>query len=71
MAQNATMAEFEALLNESFKIDTPQEGSVVKGQVILFSGEPNYRGSTLGTNRLWLNAVVYGAGLGSSSKIDL
>ena len=31
MAQNATMAEFEALLNESFKIDTPQEGSVVKG----------------------------------------
>ena len=34
MAQNATMAEFEALLNESFKIDTPQEGSVVKGKVI-------------------------------------
>ena len=34
MAQNATMAEFEALLNESFKIDTPEEGSVVKGKVI-------------------------------------
>ncbi|MCA2009927.1 30S ribosomal protein S1 [Pararhodobacter sp. CCB-MM2] len=28
------MAEFEALLQESFEIDTPQEGSVVKGKVI-------------------------------------
>ncbi|NKB27015.1 MAG: 30S ribosomal protein S1 [Rhodobacteraceae bacterium] len=28
------MEEFEALLNESFEIDTPQEGSVVKGKVI-------------------------------------
>jgi len=34
MAKNATMEEFEALLNESFEIDTPQEGSVVKGKVI-------------------------------------
>ena len=34
MAQNASMEEFEALLNESFEIDTPQEGSVVKGKVI-------------------------------------
>ena len=41
------------------------------GQIILFSGEPNFRGSTLGTNRLWLNAVVYGAGLGTSKKINL
>ena len=41
------------------------------GQVILFSGEPNFRGSTLGKNRLWLNAVVYGAGLGTSKKINL
>ena len=31
---NATMEEFEALLNESFEIDTPEEGSVVKGKVI-------------------------------------
>ena len=31
---NATMEEFEALLNESFEIDTPAEGSVVKGKVI-------------------------------------
>jgi len=34
MAQSATIEEFEALLNESFKIDTPQEGSVVKGKII-------------------------------------
>ena len=42
-----------------------------KGQLILFSGEPNYRGSALGTNRLWLNAVVYGAGLGTNQKVVL
>ncbi|MGB0607372.1 MAG: 30S ribosomal protein S1 [Paracoccaceae bacterium] len=34
MAQNTSMEEFEALLNESFEMDTPQEGSVVKGKVI-------------------------------------
>ncbi len=28
------MEEFEALLNESFEIDTPEEGTVVKGKVI-------------------------------------
>ena len=44
---------------------------VGKGQVILFSGEPNYRGSALGTNRLWLNAVIYGTGLGTNQKIVL
>ena len=31
---NASMEEFEALLQESFEIDTPDEGSVVKGKVI-------------------------------------
>ena len=40
-----------------------------KGQLILFSGEPNFRGATLGTNRVWLNAVVYGAGLGTEPRI--
>ena len=30
----ASMEEFEALLNESFEMDTPEEGSVVKGKVI-------------------------------------
>ena len=34
MAQNASMEEFEALLKESFEIDTPEEGSVVNGKVI-------------------------------------
>ena len=31
---STTMEEFEALLQESFEIDTPDEGSVVKGKVI-------------------------------------
>ena len=44
---------------------------VGRGQVILFAGEPNFRGAAHGTNRLWLNAVVYGAGLGAADKIDL
>ncbi len=34
MCAKATMEEFEALLNESFDVDTPDEGSVVKGKVI-------------------------------------
>jgi len=34
MCAKTTMEEFEALLNESLEIDTPQEGSVVKGRVI-------------------------------------
>ena len=42
-----------------------------KGQIILFSGEPNFRGSALGTNRIWLNAIVYGSGLGTSTNINL
>ena len=41
-----------------------------KGQIILFAGEPNFRGSSLGTNRLWLNAVVYGSGLGTRALIN-
>ncbi len=34
MCAKSTMEEFEALLNESFEIDTPAEGSVVKGKVL-------------------------------------
>jgi small subunit ribosomal protein S1 len=34
MCAKATMEEFEALLEESFDVDTPDEGSVVKGKVI-------------------------------------
>ncbi len=36
---SASMQEFEALLNESFEIDTPTEGSVVKGRVIAVEAE--------------------------------
>lgn len=41
------------------------------GQVIMFAGQPNFRGSTRGTNRLLLNAVVYGPGLGARQNINL
>lgn len=34
MAKQASMEDFEAMLNESLEIDTPSEGSVVKGKVI-------------------------------------
>jgi hypothetical protein len=44
---------------------------VGKGQVILFSGQPNFRGSTRGVGRIWLNALVYGPGLGTSARIAL
>ena len=43
---------------------------VGKGQIILFSGEPNFRGSARGTNRLWLNAVIYGSGLGTDALVS-
>ena len=43
---------------------------VGKGQIILFSGEPNFRGAARGTNRLWLNAVIYGSGLGTDSIVN-
>ena len=44
---------------------------VGKGQVILFSGQPNFRGSTRGVGRVWLNALVYGPGLGTSAQVEL
>ena len=31
---SVTMEEFEALLQESFEVDTPEEGTVVKGKII-------------------------------------
>ena len=43
---------------------------VGKGQIILFSGEPNFRGASRGTNRLWLNAVIYGSGLGTDPIVN-
>jgi len=41
------------------------------GQVILFSGQPNFRGAALGTNRLLLNAIVLGPGMGTKPNIVL
>jgi hypothetical protein len=45
--------------------------SIGQGQVIMFSGQPNFRGASRGTNRLLLNAIVYGAGFGSEPNIRL
>ena len=39
MPASASMQEFEALLKESLEIDTPTEGSVVKGRVIAVEAE--------------------------------
>jgi hypothetical protein len=38
---------------------------VGRGQVILFAADPDYRGWTLATRRLLVNAVLYGPGLGT------
>ena len=34
MPAAATLDDFEALLNESFELETPEEGTVVKGTVL-------------------------------------
>jgi hypothetical protein len=36
-----------------------------RGQVILFLNEPGFRGWTLGTRRMLINAILYGPGLGT------
>lgn len=41
------------------------------GQLIMFSGQPVVRGGTKGTERLLLNAIVYGPGLGAEQPINL
>lgn len=40
------------------------------GQIILFASQPVFRGSTLATNRLLLNALVYGSGLGTNHVVQ-
>lgn len=40
-----------------------------RGQLILFAGSPMFRGASYGTNRLLLNALVYGPGLGAEAPI--
>ena len=39
------------------------------GQVILFADQPGFRGATLGTNRVLMNAVVFGPGCGASAPL--
>lgn len=39
------------------------------GQVILFACSPTFRGATLGTSRVFENAIVFGPGLGARAPI--
>jgi hypothetical protein len=41
-----------------------------RGQIILFAGDPNFRGSFQGTERLLLNALFFGPGFGSSKPVE-
>jgi hypothetical protein len=41
-----------------------------RGQVILFAVPPTFRASTLATERLLMNAIIYGPGLGASPPIE-
>ena len=43
--------------------------SVGNGQLILFAHEPDFRGAWHGTRRLFLNAVLLGAGCGTSQAV--
>ena len=43
--------------------------AVGQGQIILFPDAPTFRAASLGTTRLFMNAVVYGPGLGASAPI--
>lgn len=40
------------------------------GQIILFAGEPNFRGYFHGTERLFLNSLFLGPGWGTSRPVD-
>lgn len=40
-----------------------------RGQIILFANSPTFRAATRGQERLFLNAVVYGPGLGASAPL--
>jgi hypothetical protein len=43
--------------------------SLGRGQIIIFATPPNFRASTRGAMRLFLNAVVYGPGCGAAQPI--
>lgn len=54
------------LANSAF---VTREG-VGNGQVILFASSPTFRGATVGTARVFGNAVVFGPGLGARAPIQ-
>ncbi len=41
------------------------------GQIIMFASSPAFRGTTMGTIRLLINAITYGPGLGTSNVNNL
>ncbi|HUG12598.1 MAG TPA: M14 family metallopeptidase [Opitutaceae bacterium] len=43
--------------------------SIGKGQIILFAGRPTFRAAALGTQRLMMNAIVAGPGIGTTGAI--
>lgn len=43
--------------------------SVGRGQIILFSADPFFRGYWEGTGRLLVNAVLLGPGMGTSTPV--
>ncbi|MCB9898360.1 MAG: hypothetical protein H6825_10185 [Planctomycetes bacterium] len=43
--------------------------SMGAGQIVLFAGEPTFRGQTRGTARLLANAIVYGPGAGARQPV--
>jgi hypothetical protein len=42
---------------------------VGSGQIVLFANDPTWRGAAAGTERVFMNAVIYGPGLGASAPI--
>jgi hypothetical protein len=41
-----------------------------KGQIILFAGEPFFRGYTYGTGKLLMNALLFGPGFGTQTQVS-
>src|SRR5262249_47438185 len=44
--------------------------AIGSGQIILFASDPTFRAASLGTARIFANAVVCGPGMGASQPID-
>jgi hypothetical protein len=55
----------ERLANAAYLVREP----IGAGQVVLFAGDPVWRGAALGSQRLFANAVVYGPGCGTRTVV--